>query len=71
MRRPEDLCGPAQDVVARTYEAVWARVDTLLRGQITPDPAPKGVCSHCDFIKLCRYHSDARDVSDVSDEAEA
>jgi RecB family exonuclease len=71
-RQPKELSGSPADVLGQTFAALWARLDAVLAGTVAPDPAPAAVCSHCDFIKLCRYRpeTDAQLDLDALDGAE-
>jgi hypothetical protein len=71
-RQPKELTGSPADVLGQTFAALWARLDAVLAGTVAPDPAPAAVCSHCDFIKLCRYRpeTDAQLDLDALDGAE-
>jgi len=40
---------------AQLERDLWARVDPVLAGDVTPDPDSADMCRACDFSALCRY----------------
>jgi RecB family exonuclease len=56
--RAEDLPhepAACREQIART---LWARIDRIRQGNVTPDPEDARDCKHCDFHRLCRYDAE-------------
>jgi len=52
---------------AQLREQLWGRIDTLVGGDVSPDPDSPALCRACDFSGLCRYDA-ARNVDRDTDD---
>ena len=58
----DGLGGPANAVLAQMATHLWARLDRVLGGNVTPDPDGASLCERCDFKRLCRFDAGAAEL---------